>query len=82
MDSRDTTTRSPSAIEDTATQLRHKVDYAASSVAQQGREAGERIQAVARNMKDAVNNSVHDQPMATLAVAAVFGFVLGALWKS
>jgi ElaB/YqjD/DUF883 family membrane-anchored ribosome-binding protein len=37
---------------------------------------------VAGNLKGAVDKSVKDQPMATLALAAVLGFVLGALWKS
>jgi ElaB/YqjD/DUF883 family membrane-anchored ribosome-binding protein len=37
---------------------------------------------VAGNVKGAVDKSVKDQPMATLAIAAVVGFVLGALWKS
>jgi ElaB/YqjD/DUF883 family membrane-anchored ribosome-binding protein len=54
----------------------------ASRVAEQGREAGERVQEVAGNLKGAVDKSVKDQPMATLAVAAAVGFVLGALWKS
>jgi len=54
----------------------------ANRVAEQGREAGERVQEVAGNIKGAVDKSVKDQPMATLAVAAVVGFVLGALWKS
>jgi ElaB/YqjD/DUF883 family membrane-anchored ribosome-binding protein len=54
----------------------------ANRVAEQGREAGERVQEVAGNLKGAVDRSVKDQPMATLALAAVAGFVLGALWKS
>jgi len=58
------------------------VEGAASKVAEQGREAGERVQEVAGNIKGAVDKSVKDQPMATLAVAAAVGFVLGALWKS
>jgi ElaB/YqjD/DUF883 family membrane-anchored ribosome-binding protein len=37
---------------------------------------------LAGNLKGAVDKSVKDQPMATLAVAAALGFVLGALWKS
>jgi ElaB/YqjD/DUF883 family membrane-anchored ribosome-binding protein len=37
---------------------------------------------VAGNIKGAVDKSVKDQPMATLAAAAAVGFVLGALWKS
>jgi len=49
---------------------------------EQGREVGERVQEVAGNLKGAVDRSVKDQPMATLAIAAVIGFVLGALWKT
>ncbi len=52
------------------------------SVAGTGREAGERVQEVAGNFKSAVDKSVKDQPMATLAVVGALGFVLGALWKS
>jgi ElaB/YqjD/DUF883 family membrane-anchored ribosome-binding protein len=59
-----------------------KAEHVASRVAEQGREAGERMQEVAGNFKGAVDRSVKDQPMATLAMAAVVGFVLGALWKS
>ena len=54
----------------------------ASSAAGQGREAFQRVDEVAGNLKNAVDKSVHDQPMATLVVAAAVGFVLGALWKS
>jgi ElaB/YqjD/DUF883 family membrane-anchored ribosome-binding protein len=51
-------------------------------VLDQGREVGEKVQEIAGNFKGAVDRSVKDQPMATLAMAAVVGFVLGALWKS
>jgi ElaB/YqjD/DUF883 family membrane-anchored ribosome-binding protein len=54
----------------------------ANAVLEGGRDAGARVQEVAGNMKTAVDRSVRDQPMATLAVAAAMGFVLGALWKS
>ena len=54
----------------------------ARQVADQGREATERVGEVAGNIRGAVDKSVKDQPMATLAVAAAAGFVLGALWKS
>src|SRR5262245_32288688 len=66
-------------------QFRSMADQAenvANRVAEQGREVGERVQEVAGNFKGAVDRSVKDQPMATLAMAAVVGFVLGALWKS
>lgn len=51
-------------------------------MAEQGREVGDKVQEVAGNLKGAVDKSVKDQPMATLAIAAVLGFVLGAIWKS
>jgi ElaB/YqjD/DUF883 family membrane-anchored ribosome-binding protein len=60
----------------------HSAEQTARHVAEQGREAGERVQEVAENFRTAVDKSVRDQPMATLAVAAALGFVIGALWKS
>lgn len=53
-----------------------------TTAAEQGRDASERVQEVAGNLKTAVNKSAKEQPMATLAVAAAMGFVIGALWKS
>jgi ElaB/YqjD/DUF883 family membrane-anchored ribosome-binding protein len=54
----------------------------ATNAADQMREVSDNAGEVAGNFKGAVDKSVKDQPMATLAVAAAFGFVLGALWKS
>jgi len=59
-----------------------RAENVAYNVAGQGREAGQRLQEVAGNFKGALDKSVHDQPMATIAAAAIVGFVLGALWKS
>jgi ElaB/YqjD/DUF883 family membrane-anchored ribosome-binding protein len=47
-----------------------------------GSEAASNVQDVATNLSKAVNKSLKDQPMTTLGMAAVVGFVLGALWKS
>lgn len=58
------------------------VEAVASRVSEQGREAGQQVQEVAGNIKGAVDKSVKEQPMATLALVAAVGFVLGALWKS
>jgi ElaB/YqjD/DUF883 family membrane-anchored ribosome-binding protein len=75
-----------SDLKDKATdQFGKAVDQAervASRVSEQGREAGERMQEVAGNFKGALDKSIKDQPMATLASVAIVGFVLGALWKS
>jgi ElaB/YqjD/DUF883 family membrane-anchored ribosome-binding protein len=65
-------------------QVRHyagRAEEAASRVADRGRDAGERMQDVAGNLRGAVDKSVKEQPMATLALVAIAGFVLGALWK-
>ncbi len=59
-----------------------QAEQMANRVADQGREAGERMQEVAGNFKSALDKSVKDQPMATLAVAGIVGFVLGAIWKA
>jgi ElaB/YqjD/DUF883 family membrane-anchored ribosome-binding protein len=59
-----------------------RVEGYASSAADQVREVSDRTGEVAGNVKKAVDKSVRDQPMATLAMAAAVGFVLGALWKS
>jgi ElaB/YqjD/DUF883 family membrane-anchored ribosome-binding protein len=63
-------------------QVADRVEGVASQVTKQGREVGDQVQQVAANFKSAVNKSVKEQPMATLAIAAAVGFVLGALWKS
>ncbi len=57
-------------------------EAAARNMAEQGREASERVSQVAGNMRIAVDKSVREQPGATLMVAVALGFVLGALWKS
>jgi ElaB/YqjD/DUF883 family membrane-anchored ribosome-binding protein len=73
-----------SAIKDKATEQFKKVadrveDLAGDAVDKlRDTGAGE----VAGNLKGAVDKSVKDQPMATLAMVAAVGFVLGALWKS
>jgi ElaB/YqjD/DUF883 family membrane-anchored ribosome-binding protein len=54
----------------------------ADRVVEQGREAAHQMQNAAGTVQSAVNQSLKEQPMATLAIAAAVGFVLGALWKS
>jgi ElaB/YqjD/DUF883 family membrane-anchored ribosome-binding protein len=59
-----------------------RVQEAASTLAETGRKVQENAQAVGENVKGAIDRSLKEQPLTTLAVAAAFGFVLGALWKS
>ena len=65
-----------------ANKMKDGAEQAMKSMAEQGRDAQERVSAVAGNLKTAIEKSVDEQPMATLAVAAALGFVIGALWKS
>jgi ElaB/YqjD/DUF883 family membrane-anchored ribosome-binding protein len=59
-----------------------QVEGVASQAVEHGREIGEQVQQVAGNFKSALDKSVKNQPMTTLALAAALGFLLGALWKS
>ena len=66
-------------------QLDKAADTASSafkSVSATGRDASERVGEVAGNVKSAIDKSVSEQPMTTLAVAAAVGFIIGAIWKS
>lgn len=67
---------------DTVENVKAAAGDAAAEAMKHGREAGRQIDAVAGNLKGAVDKSLREQPMATLAIAAVAGFVVGALWKS
>src|SRR5262245_14034408 len=62
--------------------MANQAEDVANRMVEQGREVGERMQEVAGNFKGAVDRSVTDPPLATLAVAAGSGLVLAALWKS
>jgi ElaB/YqjD/DUF883 family membrane-anchored ribosome-binding protein len=53
----------------------------AGRVAEQALEYGKKAQHAVENFKPYVERSMKEQPMATLGIAAVIGFVLGALWK-
>lgn len=54
----------------------------AQSVSKQAEAVGENVQHVADNLNTAIQKSIREQPMTTLAMAALMGVVLGALWKS
>lgn len=52
------------------------------TMSRHGRDAAENAQAVASNLRAAVDKSIQDQPMTTLIMAAAAGFLVGALWRS
>lgn len=61
--------------------LADQAEHVAGRVVDEGRVVGKQVNEVAGNLQGAIKKSVAEQPMATLAIAAVVGFVLGALWK-
>jgi ElaB/YqjD/DUF883 family membrane-anchored ribosome-binding protein len=58
-----------------------RLEDVAATASDQMREVTDPAREVASNIKTAVDKSVKDQPMTTLALALAAGFVLGALWK-
>ena len=53
----------------------------AGKVVDQAREYTDQAQEAAKNFKPFVEKSMREKPMATLAVVALIGAALGALWK-
>ena len=53
----------------------------ANKVVDQARVYTDQAQEAAKNFKPFVEKSMKEQPMATLAAAALIGAALGALWK-
>jgi ElaB/YqjD/DUF883 family membrane-anchored ribosome-binding protein len=62
--------------------LTGRAEHAAKTVQDQERDMGDQVQAVAGNFKTALDKSMRDQPLTTLALTAAIAFVIGALWKS
>ena len=76
-------------VTDAGTRAADAVGRAAAHVEQtrdellaQGAELSSNVQKVGKNFSKALDKSVSDQPMTTLGLAVVTGFVLGALWKA
>jgi len=69
------------AAADRLMETAERAEEMAGNVAEQARIYGQKAQDAAAQVKPYVEKSMKEQPMATLAVASVIGFVLGALWK-
>lgn len=69
-------------VADRAEGLAGSATQQARQVADRAGEVTEQVGDVANNFRGAVDKCLRQQPMTTLAIAAVLGFVLGALWKS
>jgi ElaB/YqjD/DUF883 family membrane-anchored ribosome-binding protein len=53
----------------------------AGKVAEQAQAYGDRAQELMTQVKPYIEKSIKEQPLATLALAAALGIVVGALWK-
>ena len=69
------------AAADKAAEVAANAQELAGKVMEQAREYTDQAQEAVKNFKPFVEKSMKEQPMATLAVAAAVGLVLGALWK-
>jgi ElaB/YqjD/DUF883 family membrane-anchored ribosome-binding protein len=69
------------AATDKVKDVAQSAEEMAGKFAERALEYGEKAQDAVSNFKPYVEKSMKEQPMATLGVAAVIGFVLGALWK-
>jgi ElaB/YqjD/DUF883 family membrane-anchored ribosome-binding protein len=58
------------------------VEETRDELAAQGAQLSANVQKVGKNFSKALDKSVSEQPMTTLGLAIVTGFVLGALWKA
>jgi ElaB/YqjD/DUF883 family membrane-anchored ribosome-binding protein len=77
----DTASDQLKAVADNAQEIAGKVSEQAREYVEKAQEYGGKAQEAAQQFKPFVEKSLRDQPMATLAAAALIGFVLGALWK-
>lgn len=59
-----------------------RVEDTREEILAQGAQLSANVQKVGKNFSKALDKSISDQPMTTLGLAVVTGFVLGALWKA
>jgi ElaB/YqjD/DUF883 family membrane-anchored ribosome-binding protein len=67
---------------DTMGRIAGHVEETREELAAQSAQLSANVQKVGRNFSSALDKSVAEQPMTTLGLAVVTGFVLGALWKA
>jgi len=64
-----------------ASSARRRVDGAISDASELGSEAADAMHQVKDTLADAVEDSVHNRPFTTLAMALAAGFIMGAAWR-
>lgn len=69
-------------MEKTARHAMRGAEQTAEDIARMGQHAADNVQDVAGEMSTALEESVRRNPLTTLGMVAVTGFIIGALWKS
>ncbi len=67
-----------SSVKNATSTAKQGVDQAAGQL----QDVANQVGAIGGNVQNALDKSLAGQPYATLAAAAVVGFVMGAIWKS
>ena len=57
------------------------VEGVATDAKEKGREAADAVRDVTDNFVDAIDESIKERPYTTLALFAIVGFFLGAMWR-
>jgi ElaB/YqjD/DUF883 family membrane-anchored ribosome-binding protein len=60
---------------------RQTVDGALADASELGSEAADAVLEMRDSVADAIEESVHNRPFTTLAMAVAAGFILGAAWR-
>ena len=60
---------------------RPSVEGVASDAQEKGREAVDAVRDVTDNFVEAIDESIKERPYTTLALFAIVGFFLGAMWR-
>ena len=74
--------KSESKVESIISEAARTVEQATDAVTHQATRAKRNVEQAGGDLDRAVRDSLHQQPMATLAAVVAVGFILGALWKS
>lgn len=64
-----------------ANRARRRVDGAISDASELGNEAADAVYEMKDTLADAVEDSMHNRPFTTLAMALAAGFIMGAAWR-
>jgi ElaB/YqjD/DUF883 family membrane-anchored ribosome-binding protein len=71
-----------SSVKDITTQAKETIDRVTEHAQDAAAQVQRQVSAVGGNFSKAVDKSLKDQPVTTLVMVGILGFVLGAIWKA